>query len=69
MNKPDDEDKREYRVVVNEEGQYSIWLAYKLVPSGWQPVGEPTLKGDCLAYIEQNWLDMRPRSLIERMDI
>lgn len=67
MNRSDEEDNRKYRVVVNDEGQYSIWLAHKPVPAGWQSVGEPGPKADCLAYIEENWTDMRPRSLVERM--
>ena len=33
------EDTRTYRVVVNHEEQYSIWLADKPMPLGWRDAG------------------------------
>jgi len=57
-----------YNVVVNHEEQYSIWPADKAVPMGWTVVGTPRSKADCLAYIEEVWTDMRPRSLRDRTD-
>lgn len=57
-----------FRVLRNDEEQYSIWPAGKAVPTGWRPVGEPGCKEDCLAYIEANWTDMRPKSLREAME-
>lgn len=64
----EDEDDREYQVVVNHEDQYSIWLSYKDIPAGWKAVGPRGPKKECLAYIEEVWTDMRPRSLREQMD-
>ena len=52
-----------YTVVVNEQGQYSIWPAERPLPAGWRAEGEPTAKADCLAYIERTWTDMRPHSI------
>lgn len=52
-----------YRVVVNHEGQYSIWLAERELPSGWQDTGKNAIKAECLNYIKQVWTDMRPLSL------
>jgi MbtH protein len=52
-----------YRVVVNDEEQYSIWAAGRDVPSGWRIVGEPGPKATCLDYIAKVWTDMRPLSL------
>jgi MbtH protein len=63
----DDDDDREYRVVVNDEGQYSIWLSYKDIPAGWRDVGVVGNKATCLAHIETVWTDMRPLSLQRRM--
>lgn len=54
-------------VVVNDEEQYSIWFPDRPVPAGWRKVSEPGTEADCLAYIEQVWTDMRPRSLREAM--
>jgi MbtH protein len=62
------EDQSLYHVVVNHEEQYSIWLAHKPIPAGWQTVGKSGLKSDCLDYIEQVWTDMRPLSVRQRMD-
>jgi MbtH protein len=63
----DDDDDRAYRVVVNDEGQYSIWLSYKDIPAGWRDVGVAGNKATCLAHIETVWTDMRPLSLQRRM--
>lgn len=52
-----------FRVVVNHEQQYSIWPDYKTVPAGWNECNVTGLKADCLAWIENNWTDMRPLSL------
>lgn len=56
-----------YLVVKNEEEQYSIWPHYKKVPEGWEAVGEPKKKEECLNYIEEVWVDMRPLSLRKQM--
>jgi len=63
----EDEDDRWYTVVVNDEEQYSIWVADQPIPGGWRAVGEPRTKADCLVHIEQVWTDMRPRSLREHL--
>ncbi len=56
---------KEYRVVINIEDQYSIWPTCKKVPLGWRDVGKLGDKQDCLAYVKEIWIDMRPRSLKE----
>lgn len=52
-----------YRVVVNDEEQYSIWPEGREVPAGWRVVRETGPKADCLEYIEEVWIDMRPLSM------
>lgn len=64
----DEEDNRLYRVVVNHEEQYSLWLADKDLPLGWKDAGKSGSKAECLAYIEEVWTDMRPLSLRKKMD-
>jgi MbtH protein len=64
----DDEDTRTYRVVRNDEDQYSIWLADRELPSGWYAEGTMAGKQECLDHIGRIWTDMRPRSLRERME-
>lgn len=64
----DDEDMRTYAVVVNHEGQYSIWLAERPAPAGWQRAGVEGTKAECLAHIATTWTDMRPLSLRRALD-
>ncbi len=63
-----DPDLREYLVVVNDEEQYSIWLADRPVPAGWRAVGKKGRKEECLAYIDEVWTDMRPLSVRRAME-
>jgi MbtH protein len=57
-----------YRVVVNDEEQYSIWFADREPPAGWTFVGKEGPKEECLAFIEEVWTDMRPKSLRKQME-
>ncbi len=61
-------DSSRFKVVVNDEDQYSIWPHAKTLPSGWREVAKIGSKEECLAYIKEVWTDMRPRSLRARMD-
>ncbi|MBE1491978.1 MbtH family protein [Plantactinospora soyae] len=60
-------DDRVYRVVRNDEEQYSIWPADRDLPAGWHAEGTEGLRADCLARIGEVWTDMRPLSLRQRM--
>ena len=64
----ENEDTLRYKVVVNDEDQYSIWPEHKKIPPGWREAGNSGLKQECLNYIASVWTDMRPRSLREFMD-
>lgn len=57
-----------YTVVVNHEEQYSIWPDRRPLPSGWRDVGHAGTKAECLAYIQEVWVDMRPLSLRRRQE-
>ncbi len=59
----EEEDTRIYTVVINDEEQYSIWLADRDVPSGWRAVGKTGPKAECLKHVGEVWTDMRPLSL------
>ena len=67
MSKQDQPVELLYEVVVNEEMQYSIWVADKALPLGWSTVGKRDNKEACLAYIKEVWTDMRPLSLQRKM--
>lgn len=61
-------DERIYRVVVNDEEQYSIWLGDRELPRGWRAEGTAGTREECLARIDEVWTDMRPLSLRRRME-
>ena len=63
MSSNDGEDSTVYKVVVNQEQQYSIWPADQENALGWRDVGKSGLKEECLAYIKELWTDMRPLNL------
>jgi MbtH protein len=68
MSRNDTEDTVIYKVVVNHEGQYSIWPADRQNPLGWRDTGKRGPKTECLAYIREVWTDMRPLSLRKKME-
>jgi MbtH protein len=57
-----------FTALINEEGQYSIWPAKKEIPAGWKSVGFNGSKSEVSAYIDEQWVDMRPVSLRKLMD-
>nr|WP_202488310.1 MbtH family protein [Streptomyces sp. SID5473] len=57
-----------YLVLVNDEGQHSLWPVFVDVPDGWRTVFGEAPRTECLEYIEKSWTDMRPKSLIEAMN-
>jgi MbtH protein len=57
------DENNQYKVVVNQEEQYSIWPLERESPLGWRDAGRSGSKAECLAYIEEVWTDMRPLSL------
>ena len=57
-----------YKVVVNDEEQYSIWPADRENALGWKDAGKSGTKEECLAFIKEVWTDMRPLSLRKKME-
>lgn len=64
---PFDDEAGRFHVVVNDEEQHSLWPAFAEVPAGWRVVFGEATRAECLEYTEQNWTDMRPRTLREAM--
>ncbi len=56
-------DPTAYKVLINHEGQYSIWPAERKDPKGWREVGKKGTKTECLTYIDEHWVDMCPLSV------
>ena len=67
MDREEREDNTIYKVVVNHEEQYSIWFADREAPLGWREAGKAGTKKECLDYINEVWVDMRPLSLRKKM--
>jgi MbtH protein len=67
MTNPFENEDSLYLALVNDEGQYSLWPAFAEVPAGWTVAYGEESRTACLDYIEENWTDMRPKSLVEEM--
>lgn len=67
MTNPFEDADGTYVVLVNDEGQHSLWPSFAEVPAGWTVAKAEDTRQACLAYIEENWTDMRPKSLVEAM--
>ncbi|MFC8124132.1 MbtH family protein [Streptomyces sp. NPDC057302] len=67
MTNPFDNEDGTFLVLVNDEGQHSLWPAFAEIPEGWTTAHGEGTRQECLAYIEENWTDMRPKSLIADM--
>ncbi|MBV9479381.1 MAG: MbtH family protein [Acidobacteria bacterium] len=65
MTNPFEDDNRTYLVLSNDEEQYSLWPTTIDVPAGWTVVHSADTRQACLEYVEQNWTDMRPKTLRE----
>jgi MbtH protein len=63
----DDEEGR-YLVLVNADGQHSLWPVLLDVPDGWRIAHGEDSRAASLSYIEENWTDMRPAGLARAMD-
>ena len=57
------EDSVRYEVVVNDEGQHSVWWVGRERPAGWRAEGKQGTRAECLDHIDAVWTDMRPASL------
>ncbi|MEM6107191.1 MbtH family protein [Mycobacterium sp. 050272] len=60
---PFDDDNGTFFVLVNDEQQHSLWPVFSDVPTGWRVVFGEATRAECLDYVEQNWPDIRPKSL------
>ena len=65
---PFDDNEGRFRVLVNDEGQHSLWPAFAEVPGGWTVAFEENTREACLEYVEAHWTYLRPRSLSASME-
>ncbi|MER8014913.1 MbtH family protein [Streptomyces griseoluteus] len=57
-----------YKVVFNDEDQYSIWPASRETPFGWKEDGTSGTKEVCLARVREIADDLRPPRLRRAME-
>ena len=67
MTNPFEDEDGTYLVLVNAEEQHSLWPAFAEVPAGWRAVFGEDTRSACVAYVEEHWTDLRPKSLRESM--
>ncbi|MET7368175.1 MbtH family protein [Streptomyces sp. NPDC005566] len=65
---PFDDPEGRFLVLVNDEGQHSLWPSFAEVPGGWGIAFEENSRDACLEFIEDRWTDLRPKSLAASMD-
>lgn len=53
-----------YLVLVNAENQHSLWPLAISAPAGWRVAHGEDTRANCLEFIEREWTDLRPASLI-----
>lgn len=68
MLNPFEDAAAKFFVLVNQEGQHSLWPEFRPAPQGWQAVYGPEGRENCLSYVSTHWTDMRPKSLIAAMN-
>ena len=64
---PFDDTDGSFFVLVNDEEQHSLWPTFADVPAGWRVAYGEADRAACLDYVEQNWADIRPKSLREKL--
>jgi MbtH protein len=68
MTNPFEDPDGTYLVLVNDEGQHSLWPSFVEVPAGWTVAHGESSRSACLDFVNESWTDMRPDSLIRSMD-
>ncbi len=69
-NNPFDSEDGYFFALINDEQQYSLWPVSQPVPQGWEiAFGGPkgAARQAVLDWIDETWVDMRPKSLRDKM--
>jgi MbtH protein len=61
VSNPFDDQDGAFVVLINEQGQHSLWPAATETPAGWSIACQQTGRQACIEFINNNWTDMRPR--------
>jgi MbtH protein len=61
---PFDNPDGRFTVLVNDEGQHSLWPDFAAIPPGWTVVLADGSRAACIDYVNEHWTDLRPASLV-----
>ncbi|MCZ1264857.1 MbtH family protein [Paenibacillus taichungensis] len=67
MSNPFEYEDSNYLVLINQDGQYSLWPASLEVPAGWTVMLGKAKRRVCLDYIAEQWTDLKPLSLCDEI--
>jgi MbtH protein len=62
------ENEPHFKVLINDEEQYSLWEENWPNPCGWRETGKSGSRQQCVDYVDEVWTDMRPLSLRKHME-
>ncbi|MFE2636484.1 MbtH family protein [Streptomyces scopuliridis] len=65
---PFDDSDGVFHVLVNDEGQHSLWPSFSPAPAGWTAVLSDVDRETAIDFVNEHWTDMRPRTLRETSD-
>src|SRR5215468_1263743 len=65
---PFEDEEATYSVLITDKAQHSLWPVFADVPVGWKVIFGEDKRQACLDFVEKNWTDMRPNSLIRQME-
>ncbi|MEU6312510.1 MbtH family protein [Streptomyces sp. NPDC047014] len=54
-------DTGRFYVLLNDEGQHSLWPSFTDIPAGWRIIFGEESRELCLEHVEANWTALRPR--------
>jgi len=60
---PFDDESGTFLVLVNAEGQHSLWPTFAPVPQGWEVAAPASTRTEALEFVEREWTDLRPLSV------
>lgn len=58
-----DDENGTFHVLVDGDGQHSLWPTFAPVPPGWRTVLADAGRAACLDHVLAHWADLRPASL------
>lgn len=61
MDNPFDDNDARFLILVNGNGQYSLWPLDIDVPVGWHIAYGDDTRARCLEFVTERWIDLAPR--------